>query len=101
MAGRNVIKVAIVGDAKPLGVATKQGEGFLKGFGSRAAGIGKVVGLGIAGAAVGVGVAAFKIGESFDEAYDKIRIGTGATGSKLKGLESDFKSVVKTVPTDF
>lgn len=60
------------------------------------------VGLGAIGVAAGAaGVALFKIGEEFDTAYDKIRVGTGATGKQLKRLEGDFKAVVKTVPTDF
>ena len=51
--------------------------------------------------ALGAGVALFKIGEQFDEASDTIRVGTGATGKALAGLEADFKGVLGTVPTDF
>lgn len=57
--------------------------------------------IGIGAAAAVTGVALFKVGEEFDEAYDKIRTRTGATGKELKKLEGDFKSVVKNVPTDF
>jgi phage-related minor tail protein len=57
------------------------------------------------GAAVaGVGalaVGALKLGADFDDAYDKIRVGTGATGKALDGLKKDFRGVVKDVPTDF
>ncbi len=61
-----------------------------------------VAGLGIvAGAAVGTGTALYRIGEAFDDANDTIRVGTGATGKRLKGLEQVFKNVVKGVPTDF
>lgn len=65
--------------------------------------LGKAVGAGlVAGvAAAGVGKALFDIGSKFDDAYDKIRVGTGATGKRLKGLQGDFKAVVKDVPTDF
>jgi TP901 family phage tail tape measure protein len=52
-------------------------------------------------AVAGVGVAAFKVGEKFDEAYDAIRVGTGATGTALDGLKDSFKNVIKDVPTDF
>lgn len=45
--------------------------------------------------------AAFKLGESFDKAYDKIRIGTGATGDRLAGLRRDFKAVAASGPADF
>jgi hypothetical protein len=59
---------------------------------------------GAAAAAAGVGalaVGAFKLGESFDSAYDTIRVTTGKTGKSLAGLKKDFKAVVKDVPTDF
>ncbi|PPK44959.1 phage tail tape measure protein [Clostridium algidicarnis] len=48
-------------------------------------------------AAAGVGL--FKLASDFDEASDSIRIGTGATGEALQGLEDDFKSVYTTVDT--
>lgn len=59
--------------------------------------IGAAVGAGALGAATGL----FKLGETFDEQFDKIRVGTGATGSQLKGLEGDFKETLKNVPEDF
>lgn len=56
--------------------------------------------------AVGVGKAVIEaskylvdLGSEFDNAYDAIRIGTGATGEALQGLEDDFKSVYSSVPT--
>lgn len=58
-----------------------------------------VAGIGAAG--IAAGKALYDIGGQFDDAYDKIRVSTGKTGSGLKGLERDFKSVVKNVPTDF
>ena len=59
-------------------------------------------GLLVGGAAVvALGVGMFKLGEKFDQAYDTIRVGTGATGKTLDGLKDDFKQVVKSVPTDF
>ncbi|HEY3260372.1 MAG TPA: phage tail tape measure protein [Pseudonocardiaceae bacterium] len=59
---------------------------------------------GATAAAAGVGalaVGAFKLGESFDSAYDTIRVTTGKTGKSLGSLQKDFKAVVKDVPTDF
>jgi len=59
---------------------------------------------GAAAAAAGVGalaIGAFKLGESFDSAYDTIRVTTGKTGKSLGGLQKDFKAVVQDVPTDF
>lgn len=48
-----------------------------------------------------LGGAAFALGTKFDDAYDKIRVGTGATGEALNGLQGDFKAVVSTVPATF
>lgn len=45
------------------------------------------------------GAGLFKLASDFDEASDSIRIGTGATGEALEGLEDDFKSVYTTVDT--
>lgn len=55
-----------------------------------------VIGVGIAGAG-----AFYKLGTTFDDAYDTIQQKTGATGAALDGLKGDFKDVVKDVPTDF
>jgi len=91
------IRFAILGDARNL-QNTIQGLGknfaFLK---TRLA----VAGIGIAAAGAAAGVALFKVGEKFDEAFDKIRIGTGATGPALDRLKASFKKVVSDVPTDF
>jgi len=53
------------------------------------------------GAVAAIGYAAFKMGQEFDDAYDSIRIGTGATGARLDGLKNDFKKVVTDVPASF
>ena len=47
---------------------------------------------------VGAGAALTKLAMNFDDAYDKIRVGTGATGEALKNLEKDFAAVYKSVP---
>lgn len=57
--------------------------------------------LGVGVAAAGAAVALYKIGEEFDDAYDKIRTGTGATGKELKRLEQSFRDVVADVPASF
>lgn len=48
---------------------------------------------------IGAGGALVKLASNFDDAYDKIRVGTGATGDALKQLESDFTAVYKSVPS--
>ena len=50
-------------------------------------------------AAAGAGMVA--MGGTFDDAFDTIRIGTGATGKALEGLQQDFKNVAKQVPSSF
>lgn len=57
--------------------------------------------LGVGIAAAGAAVALYKIGEEFDDAYDKIRTGTGATGKELERLERSFRDVVRDVPATF
>ena len=53
------------------------------------------------GAAIaGAGFAVLKFGGEFDAAFDKIRVGTGATGEALDSLEADFKSVLTSIPTN-
>lgn len=60
------------------------------------------IGLGaIAVGAVAAGKALYEVGEQFDDAYDTIRVQTGATGKELERLKRDFKGVVSMVPTDF
>lgn len=72
-------------------------------FGSLSSGA-KKAGLAVgAGLAAGAGIAAvglFKVGQSFDEAFREIRLGTGATGEALEGLKDSFRTVTGNVPDD-
>lgn len=43
----------------------------------------------------------YDLGAEAEEAFDSIRVGTGATGRKLEALKDDFNNVVSSVPTDF
>jgi len=105
MASSKVLSVIITGDVK--GAMTAFGKldaasgATSSNVGAQFAKVGLLIGAAFAAAAVGAGIALFKIGESFDEAYDKIRVGTGATGADLERLKDDFKQVVQDVPTDF
>lgn len=47
---------------------------------------------------VGLGAAAVAASESIDDAMDRIRVGTGATGETLDALGGSFKAVFSTVP---
>lgn len=46
-----------------------------------------------------IGKGLYDLGAEFDNAYDAIRIGTGATGEALESLKDDFKDVYGSVPT--
>jgi TP901 family phage tail tape measure protein len=56
----------------------------------------------LAGAAAGLalGGIALKIGSDFNEAFNTIKVGTGATGDALDGLKDDFRAVARSVPQD-
>ncbi len=54
----------------------------------------------VGAAAVGAGVALFKLGEDFNSAFDSIQIATRATGEALEGLQADFKASLAEVPDD-
>lgn len=58
-------------------------------------------GAGIAAAIAGAGFGAFQLGAAFDDAYDTIRTGTGATGDALAALQDDFRAVAASVPDSF
>lgn len=97
MAGERTLTVRILGDVKDVLEKLGLTETRLGSFGSTA-----VKGFAVAGvAAAGLGIALFKVGEDFEHAYNTIRVGTGATGEALKGLEESFKNVAKTVPDSF
>jgi len=73
-------------------------------FGTKLSNVGGAVVLGgltaAATAVVAIGGAAFDAAEQVDEAFDKIAVGTGATGDQLAILQDDFKAVFASVPTD-
>lgn len=57
------------------------------------------MGAAFAGAVAVATKALYDLGAEFDNAYDAIRIGTGATGEALEALKDDFKDVYGSVPT--
>lgn len=101
---KNELKILITGEASKLKSALGDAGSDAEGFAGKFKSMGPMVAAGgaaVAAAAVGIGVAAYKMGEEFDDAYDTIRVGTGATGAALDALQGDFKAVVSSVPTDF
>lgn len=74
--------------------------GMFSEFGSKA-GLLMVGGItaALAGAVAG-GKFLLDLGGDIDNAFDTIRIGTGATGDALEGLQDDFRAVASTTPSD-
>ena len=73
----------------------------LKSAGEKMTDAGKKLSVGVTAplaAAAGGLVAA---GAQFDDAFDKIRVGTGATGEALEALQEDFRQVAVQVPASF
>lgn len=94
MAAKSVINVKILGDNKGLAQSLDSSASKIGKFGKAAV-------LGFAAVGIGAAVGLAKIGQSFDKEFDKIRVGTGATGDMLAGLEDSFKNVLSTVPASF
>lgn len=104
MARSRRLEVVIAGDPKgAVGAMSVVDRRAGKLGGSFAAvGTAAVAGFAVVGAAaVGAGAALFAIGSSFDQAYDKIRVNTGATGEALEGLKDSFRNVAREVPASF
>lgn len=101
MASKSTINVRLLGDNKSLVGALGDSESRIGAWAGRVGKIGLAAGAAIAGGLAGAAVGLAKIGESFDGAYDTIRIGTGATGEALDALEQNFRNVVSSVPADF
>lgn len=84
---------------------TKMGKTFegigskMKTVGEGFSNTGKTLSMSVTAPIVAAGTGLFKLATDFQEANNSIRIGTGATGESLKGLENDFKSVYTTVNT--
>ena len=104
MARSRRLEVIISGDPKgALGAMSVVDRRAGKLGGSFAAvGTAAVAGFAVVGAAAAGAVAGlYAVGSTFDEAYDKIRVGTGKTGAALEGLQQSFRNVVSSVPASF
>jgi len=93
--------VRILGDAKKFTQTMDGVESRIGSFAVKAGKVGLAGGAAFATASAGAATGLFKLGESFDEAFDTIRVGTGATGEAFGGLQDDFRGVLTSVPTDF
>lgn len=109
---RRVLKVVVTGDTADLSKSLKDAGHSVESFekktdelnektGNLGRNMGKVglaIGAAFGAAAIGAGAALFKIGSDFDKAYDTIRVGTGATGETLAGLNADMRKVFASTP---
>lgn len=98
------LEVVIAGDAKGAAEAFAQTEKSAGSLGDKIKSAGGVAaaGLGaITAGVIGAGVGLFQVGDNFDAAFDKIRVGTGATGEQLEALKDDFRGVAENVPASF
>jgi TP901 family phage tail tape measure protein len=50
---------------------------------------------------IAAGAAALAVGAQFDDAFDKIRLGSGATGEELDRLQQSFRNVAASTPSSF
>lgn len=85
---------------------TKMGTSFdsiggkMKTLGSGFSNVGKTLSMSVTAPIVAAGTGLVKLASDFEGATNIIRIGTGATGESLKGLEQDFKAVYTSVNTN-
>ena len=108
-----VLQVFVNANTKVASAQLAAFDRQLSGVGKTSAATGGSMGKFTKGAAAaGAGIAAFgavavvagkqlyDLGAQFDEAYDTIRVRTGATGRELDRLKGSFKSVAKEVPNN-
>ena len=89
---------------KSIDETDKKGKGLGSTFGamaSKAGKAGETLTKYVTVPLVAAGAGMTAMGKTFKDAFDKIRIGTGATGKALEGLNDDFRKVAKQVPSSF
>jgi hypothetical protein len=91
------LTVTFLGDTTNLERATDKVNSKFGAVAKKAA----VVGAAVGAAALAAGKGLFEVGKTFDQVNDTIRVGTGATGKALKGLQDDAKAVGRNVPAEF
>lgn len=82
------------------GAVEKELDGPMSRIKSKAAGIGKVMAVGLGAGLVGGGALLLGAAHTLDGAYDSIRTGTGKIGVELESLKGSFRNVARDVPND-
>jgi len=101
MAGVAPIVVHIIGDTSELSGSLASAAAQLGTFGSAMTAMGAGLTALVTVPIVGIAAAALVSANNVQKAYAIIIAGTGATGSKLQGLESQFDNLASTVPNSF
>jgi phage-related minor tail protein len=87
---------------KQLGpVAEKTGKTFSENLASGLNKAGKGLTAGVTAPLLALGGTAVAVGMEIDGAFDAIRVGTGASGKELEGLQESFRNVAKTSTQSF
>jgi len=102
MATLNEMFVKLGLDAGQFSTGLNRASGDLGGFGGKIDTIvDKILSpAGIVAGLAAIGAVSFQTAKMFDASFDTIRIGTGATGEALVGLQDSFTTVFKNVPSD-
>jgi phage-related minor tail protein len=87
---------------KQLGpIAEKTGKSFSENLTKGLNKAGKGLTAGVTAPLLAIGGTAVAVGLEIDGAFDSIRVGTGATGKELEGLQDSFRNVAKTSTQSF
>lgn len=92
------VALVLTAQADQLKAGVEQARQGLAGLGEAAGQLGKALSLGVTAPLAAIGGAALAAGKQIDAAYDTIRVGTGATGEALAGLQRSFDVVFRSVP---
>ncbi|SCZ80388.1 phage tail tape measure protein [Acidaminobacter hydrogenoformans] len=92
------LTVKIGADLTKLQTGLNDAKKHISKFGRDMTSAGQTLTKSVTAPIAGMTVVLGKIGNDFDKAFDKIRVGTGATGDALLDLQDSFKTVMKQVP---
>ncbi|MBM4439631.1 MAG: phage tail tape measure protein, partial [Candidatus Rokubacteria bacterium] len=98
MASEAKFSIIIGGNADELAKVLKTAQRELTTFGKDLEKLGASLTAKVTAPLVGFGAAAIAAANTIDDAMDKVRAGTGATGAALVALEKDFRQVFRGVP---
>ena len=98
MARKGTLSFSITADISDFQKKLEKLEKRINTWSRKMEGLGKGFSTALTVPLAAVGAAAVKAGLEVEGALKAIRIGTGATGDALKGLNADFKAIAGNVP---